>query len=104
MVQKYINIPVKPNVYEDVKAIARQNKRGLGDQVEAWVARDLPTCEHEKQPVSIEVFPNSTTLTGKAAIRNGWFCPTCNRVYQYEAVVLPETTIKKQTRSEAVSS
>jgi len=104
MAQKYINIPVKPHVYEDVKSIAKSNNRGLGDQVEAWVARDLPTCEHKKQPVSIEIFPNGANLTGKMSLRKGWYCPTCNRVYQYEAVTMPEMPTSKQVQTEAVQS
>lgn len=103
MAQKYVNIPVKPNVYEDVKAIAKSNRRGLGDQVEAWVARDLPTCEHKKQAVSIEVFQNGN-LTGKMTMRKGWYCSICNRVYQHEAVEMPETPTKKQVKAEAVQS
>ena len=81
---KYKNIPVRPEVYNQVQAVADANRRGLGDQVKTWAERELPTCEHEKQLVSIEIF-------GEAGIsvkvtRPGWYCPTCRRVYEYSAV------------------
>jgi hypothetical protein len=98
MAQKYINIPVKPEVYAGAKTIAKANNRGLGDQVSAWVERDLPFCDHAKQAVTIEIYP----AAGQASVsRKGWYCPTCNRVYQ-QAVEVPELAIKKQAQKETV--
>lgn len=102
--RKYVNIPVRPEVYEDLAMIAEANglgKRGIGAQVENWVKRELPVCDHEKRPVSIETFPNQTLLGGMtSSLKNGWFCPTCNRVYQYSDVVMPEVAIKKQVEKQ----
>lgn len=94
---KYKNIPVKPEVYEQVQALADANRRGLGDQVKAWAERELPTCEHAKQLVSIEVFGEpgiSVKMT-----RPGWYCPTCRRVYEYSAV----TTITAESVVDVVT-
>lgn len=107
MAKKYKNIPVDPEVYESVRMIAEANglgERGLGAQVGNWAKRELPVCEHEKQPVSIEIFPNQSLLSGMPLDRKGWFCPICNRVYQYSAVELPETKVKKQVQNEAVTA
>lgn len=79
---RYKNIPVRPEVYEQVQAVADANRRGLGDQVKTWAERELPTCEHDKQLVSIEIFGN----TGIKVTKPGWYCPTCRRVYEYSAV------------------
>ncbi len=81
MAQTYKNIPVKPEVYTKIKMIADSNNRGLGDQVANWAERELPECNHVKQPVSIEVF-NSGQLPA-SALRKGWYCPTCKRVYEF---------------------
>lgn len=88
MAQKYKNIPVKPEVYVKVAMAAEANglgERGLGAQIENWATRELPVCEHEKQAVTIEVFPSQDTLGGTLLDRKGWYCPTCKRVYQYSA-------------------
>jgi hypothetical protein len=81
----YVKIPVTPEVYERVKLISVNNgfgERGLGKQISAWAARELPPCEHKKQPVEIEVFPTSADdLAGEKLVRTGWYCPTCKRVY-----------------------
>ena len=77
--KEYQKIPVSPDVYAAVRLIADLNDRGMGDQVAAWVKRDLPQCDHELQGVDIEYAPTADTL-GKF-VRVGWFCATCNRVY-----------------------
>jgi hypothetical protein len=66
------------------------------------VERELPVCDHPKQPVSIEIYPSQDVLGGTQLDRKGWFCPTCNRVYQYSAVEMPVAKIKKQVKKEAV--
>lgn len=81
---RYKNIPVRPEVYEQVQALAGANRRGLGDQVATWAERELPTCEHAKQLVSIEIFGEPGIRV--KMIRPGWYCPTCRRVYEYSAV------------------
>jgi len=86
--QKYKNIPVKPDVYESVRLIAEANgfgERGLGAQIAHWVGQELPECGHEKEPVSIEYFHASTSPTAplsKENTRVGYYCSTCNRVYE----------------------
>jgi len=82
MAQKYKNIPVKPATYAHVKVIADANNRGLGDQVKTWADRELPECSHKKLPVSIETFPGEDYLPGKSLHKNGYYCPTCKRVYE----------------------
>ncbi len=82
MATKYKNLPVKEEAYEKVRMIADANGLGLGAQVEQWAARDLPSCEHEKEPVSIEYFPSNDFLNGTQTMRLGWYCATCKRVYQ----------------------
>ncbi|KAA0255581.1 MAG: hypothetical protein EDM79_20530 [Chloroflexi bacterium] len=82
MATKYQNLPVKTDVYKKVRLIADVNGLGLGAQVEQWVARELPDCEHEKTPVEIELFPSQDMLPGTRLDRTGWYCPTCKRVYQ----------------------
>ena len=80
----YIKIPVTPEVYERVKIISEANgygERGLGKQVAAWAAQELPECEHKKLPVEIEYFPNDTLPGGWNMLRHGWYCPICKRVY-----------------------
>lgn len=83
MPQKYKNIPVKPETYAKVKLVANANDRGLGDQVAHWAGRELPAeCEHAKQAVSIQVFDDAQdTLQPAVSFKQGWFCPTCKRVY-----------------------
>lgn len=84
MAKDYQKIPVAPDVYEQVKIIAEANgygERGMGAQVAAWAARELPECEHEKTPVEIQYFPNDTLPGGWNMIRTGWYCKTCKRVY-----------------------
>lgn len=99
---KYSNIPVKPEIYAQVKQIADANNRGLGDQVSAWVERELPVCDHPKSKVSIQIYPNANLSTGAFETRSGWFCPTCNRVYQYSALEIPAVVkIKKQAKKDA---
>jgi hypothetical protein len=85
MAKKYKNIPVEEEIYFQVKAIAEANgfgERGVGAQVGAWVARDLPDCDHEKEAVVIELFPSQDMLNGTLPQRTGWYCPMCRRVYQ----------------------
>lgn len=81
---KYVNIPVTPDVYADVQLVAQAKgfgSRGLGALVAHWVGQELPECEHEKEAVSIETFTNGTSLV-KSVKRVGYYCPTCNRVYE----------------------
>jgi len=90
----YKNIPVDEDTYVAVKAIAVANgfgERGLGAQVKQWVVRELPECEHPKTPVQIEIYPNDEPMGGELAQRHGWYCSTCNRVYQR---VIRRDTIK----------
>jgi hypothetical protein len=81
----YVKIPVTPEVYEQVKTISEANGfgvRGLGKQIAAWAARELPECDHKKQPVQIEYFPDGAdSLDESQRFRNAWYCPTCRRVY-----------------------
>lgn len=80
----YKNIPVKEDTYLKVKLIAESNglgERGMGAQVDLWVKRDLPACEHPKEAVSVEIFPSQDNLS-PSIVRQGWYCPTCRRVYQ----------------------
>lgn len=82
-IKEYKNIPVSPEVYERVKLVSEANgygERGVGAQVAHWVGKELPQCEHKKQPVSIEYFPGDTTLV-RSAFRTGYYCSTCRRVY-----------------------
>src|SRR5688572_18272483 len=99
MAQKYMNIPVKPEVYLQVKLVAEANDRGLGDQVAHWVGRELPECEHDKQAVQIEYFPSEDVLLGTPhPTRTAWFCPTCRRVYARLAVILDEEDAAKMLK------
>lgn len=78
----YVKIPVTPEVYERVRLISSVHgfgERGLGKLIAYWAARELPECDHEKQPVEIEYFPSETK-----SIRMGWYCSTCKRVYARE--------------------
>jgi len=80
----YKNIPVSPEVYEQVQLVSEANgygQRGLGAQVAHWVGKELPECDHKKQPVSIEYFPSDDYLPGAWLQRTGYYCPTCKRVY-----------------------
>lgn len=89
MAKKYMNIPVEEDIYFQAKAIAQANgfgERGLGALVGAWVARELPDCDHEKEAVVIELFPSQDMLGGTLPQRTGWYCPTCKRVYQRAGV------------------
>lgn len=116
---KYKNIPVLEEVYENVKLLS--GDRGMGEWVKQQVERVLPDCGHAKQPISIEIFPNATELNNKQ-IRNGLFCATCNRVYEYAAhyvgatkqetpfdpygqpLKMPKSKTKKKVKAEAVTS
>lgn len=89
---KYKNIPVDDETYIAVKTIAQANglgERGLGAQVRKWVNQEIaaPVCEHPKQPVEVQIFPSADNLPGTWLRRDGWFCPTCNRVYPNDIVV-----------------
>jgi hypothetical protein len=84
MPQEYKNIPVKPDVYVKMRLIAEANNRGLGDQVAAWVERELPDCGHEKVPVTIETNPREKGAAQER--RRGFYCRTCKRVYVSESV------------------
>ena len=83
----YAKIPVTLEVYERVKLISEANgfgERRLGKQIAAWAARELPECEHKKQPVTIETFPDRSAdalVQISTSVVTGWFCPTCKRVY-----------------------
>lgn len=86
MAKTYKNIPVSEETYIKVAMLAEANgfgERGLGKQVDDWVARELPDCDHKKQAVSIETFQSNDTLPGTLKIRKGWYCKTCNRVYEH---------------------
>ena len=95
---KYMNIPVKPDVYEKVRLISDANDRGLGAQVAHWVGQELPECDHEKTPVEIEYFPSNDILPGTLLRRTGYFCATCTRVYARvtpSADPTPDKAVKK---------
>ena len=80
---KYKNIPVKPDVYEQVALVAEAEgfgERGMGALVSHLVSRELPECDHKKVVVSIETYPSQTQLV-KPVLRTGYFCETCKRVY-----------------------
>lgn len=102
----YDNIPVskKNQTYAKVKMIAESKgfgKRGAGALIDYWVAREIaaPVCEHEKQPVEVQYFPGADVLTGALLVRQGWFCPTCNRVYPNDIIANMETEpVKKAIR------
>lgn len=96
----YKNIPVDEDTYIAVKTIAIANglgERGVGAQVKQWAVRELPPCEHPKQPVSIELYPNEFP-EGGPMMRQGFFCATCNRVYQrvIEAVAVETATVETE--------
>lgn len=85
-VKEYKNIPVSPEVYEQVQLVSEANgygQRGLGAQVAHWVGKELPECEHSKQAVSIEYYPGAdySYLPGTFFNRTGYYCSTCRRVY-----------------------
>jgi len=87
MSTKYDNIPVRKDkqIYAKVQMIAEAKgfgERGAGALIEHWVARELPDCEHPKTAVDVQIFPGEDMLPGTQLHRTGWFCPTCNRVYQ----------------------
>ncbi len=81
MAKKYNNIPVSPDTYAKVALLAEANglgDRGLGAQIEAWVKRELPECDHKKEPVSIEYAADASLMR---TVRAGLYCAVCNRVY-----------------------
>lgn len=81
--KEYKNMPLPTDLYDQVKLISETNgygERGMGAQVAHWVGQELPECSHNKQPVSIEYFPNGTVLVRKI-FRSGYYCSTCKRVY-----------------------
>jgi hypothetical protein len=84
--KEYKKIPLSPETYAKVAMISEANGfglRGLGAQIEKWVERELPACEHKKQAVTIEYYPNGDDKLAAAIgmIRTGWYCPICTRVY-----------------------
>jgi hypothetical protein len=82
--KEYKKIPLSPETYAKVAMISEANgfgQRGLGAQIETWVARELPKCDHKTQAVSIEIYPSADVLPGTKLVRTGWYCPTCKRVY-----------------------
>lgn len=82
---KYVNIPVSPTVYEGAQLVAQAKgygKRGLGALVAHWVGQELPECEHEKIPVEIEYFSDDALKLGELPKRTGYYCQTCNRVFE----------------------
>ena len=82
--KEYKKIPLSPETYEKVAMISEANGfglRGLGAQIEKWVERELPECEHKKQAVSIEIYPSADVLPGARVVRTGWYCQSCKRVY-----------------------
>jgi len=84
--KEYKKIPLSPETYEKVAMISEANGlglRGLGAQIEKWVERELPKCEHKKKFVHIEYYPNGETDLSASInfIKTGWYCQTCNRVY-----------------------
>lgn len=84
MAKKYLNIPVSPETYINVKLLAEANglgPRGMGEQVKQWAERELPPCDHleSRVPVEVETFPNQTILGSQKQM--GWYCPLCRRVY-----------------------
>jgi len=82
MAKTYKNLPLSPETYAKVAMLAESNgfgERGLGAQIENWVARELPECGHKKQAVNIEYAPAMDSLV--KITHTGWYCPTCKRVY-----------------------
>lgn len=93
MAKTYFNIPVDDEAtYLAVKMIAKNNgfgERGMGMQIKSWVAqtRAVPVCDHPKTQVQVQRSRSETILTGMAENETeltyrGWYCPTCNRVYE----------------------
>lgn len=76
----YKNIPVAPAVYEQVEQAARANGSGLGAMVAKMVARELPPCGHKSQVINVEQFAGDL-MTSERAVRSGYYCPVCKRVY-----------------------
>lgn len=84
--KEYKKIPLSPETYAKVAMISEANGfglRGLGAQIEKWVARELPRCDHKTQAVNIEYFPTGDANLAESInfVRTGWYCPTCKRVY-----------------------
>lgn len=94
MTKNYFNIPVDDEeTYIAVKAIAESNgfgKRGMGQQIKAWVAQTLaaPVCDHPKTPVQVQWMPTDTMSLGEPnLLHNAWYCTTCKRVYRQSAPI-----------------
>jgi hypothetical protein len=104
MTKTYKNIPVdNEETYEAVKAIAESNgfgKRGMGRQIEAWVAQTLaaPICDHPKTPVQVQWMPTDTMSLGEPnLLHNAWYCTTCKRVYRQSAPIKISRPVVEET-------
>lgn len=99
--KEYSKIPVSPETYAKVRMIADLNNHGMGDQVDAWVKQNLPMCDHKLQGVDIEYAPSAVDSLNYVVdvVRVGWYCATCNRVYE----VLPAPSVKP-VEKEAVTA
>ena len=99
--KEYSKIPVSPETYAKVRMIADLNNHGMGDQVDAWVKQNLPMCDHKLQGVDIEYAPSAVDNLNYVVdvVRVGWYCATCNRVYE----VLPAPSVKP-VEKEAVAA
>lgn len=104
MTKNYFNIPVDDEeTYIAVKAIAESNgfgKRGMGQQIKAWVSQTLasPVCDHPKTPVEVQWMSTDDTMLGEAhLLHNAWYCETCKRVYRQNAPIKVRRVVAEET-------
>jgi len=104
MTKNYFNIPVDDeDTYLAVKAIAESNgfgKRGMGQQIKAWVAQTLaaPVCDHPKMPVQVQWMQTDTMSLGEPnLLHDAWYCSTCKRVYRQSAPIKISRPVAEET-------
>jgi hypothetical protein len=64
--------------FVDGKPLPRASNEAIAAVVSV---RERPECDHEKQPVEVEIIPGADYLPGTRLLRKGWYCPTCRREY-----------------------